>query len=86
MKLSRRGFIAAAAAFPLCPAPFPSTHAVQVFVEPASPRGSAIPSREQIEALAAILRRPMPRADLIVINGIGYGKDDQLPPPFGSEA
>jgi hypothetical protein len=43
--------------------------------------------QRSIEKLAALLRQDgkrQPRPDLIVIDGIGYGKDDPLPPPFGS--
>ena len=40
----------------------------------------------QLAELAALIRTPGPRPDLIVIDGIGYGKDDALPPPFGSGA
>lgn len=40
----------------------------------------------ELSELAALLRKPGPRPDLIVIDGVGYGKDDPLPPPFGSEA
>lgn len=42
--------------------------------------------RGGLEALARELRHPMPRPDLIVIDGVGYGPDDQLPPPFGRSA
>ncbi len=43
--------------------------------------------QRSLEQLAALLRQDgkrQPRPDLIVIDGIGYGKDDPLPPPFGS--
>jgi len=39
--------------------------------------------KRELEKLAAILRQPMGRPDLVVIDGVGYGKDDPLPPPFG---
>jgi hypothetical protein len=37
------------------------------------------PTRGDIEQLLAELRRPMPRPDLVIIDGIGYGKGDPLP-------
>lgn len=37
-----------------------------------------------LKALADLVRGPRQRPDLVVIDGIGYGNDDPLPPPFGS--
>lgn len=31
------------------------------------------------------LHRPSPRPDVVVIDGVGYGRDDPLPPPFAEE-
>jgi hypothetical protein len=86
MRLTRRGFMATVAALPLSPAPARQARSVHVFVKPARLASSAIPNRSQVESLVTVLCKPGTRPDLVVINGIGYGKDDPLPPPFGSGA
>lgn len=48
---------------------------------------NSVPTRGDYERvigeLNEMLRKPMPRPDLVVIDGVGYGPSDPLPPPFG---
>jgi hypothetical protein len=39
--------------------------------------------RAHLSELSSLIRNPGPRPDLVIIDGVGYGKDDPLPPPFG---
>lgn len=99
MKLTRRGFIEAVAALPIAQQASSQTgiypylrelmdrQELELVIHKGRGVGPTTANIVDLQKLAALLRQDgKRRPDLVVIDGIGYGKDDPLPPPFGSGA